>query len=439
MAYNLRVCSQEPAFPRPRGTKSRWNLVSAVAKGVERNWFGAAMNELQLRAKKQNLEWLKCNPIFDLSKRTPDLFRELCKKSPELKSAHSVLKTGFYLPQNAKLDVDSNFLRLPNHLRSFYYRLSPDENPARWFETDVLCFKGAEPLLPDFKNYLSWMSKTRIRGSQLPILDTFPMREGKVAGVVSLQEAQTEARIASELQLAHLKAYGTLAAIPTPLFVYSFAGQDSEKLFKSLKGLMQTRAFQRIEPLRAQGFAVLVYYFPHLPVRADYFGATERALLRAKLKTLPNVEETLDGWLRICARMMLMGFLPGTSLSIGLGSCLDFGNATIFGGLCDLDSVFPINSAYNDGFIYEAIAGNMSILQISASRLLNVPQDANNATQWAVQAHLMERLRYFLKADKRAGKSVPPQVSNFFDPKKRLIEKVFLFQNQFAHVTTDSY
>ena len=85
--------------------------------------------------------------------------------------------------------------------------------------SDVVVIKGSEPLLPDFERYLDWMRFKGFGAWPRPMMEHFPLFEGKTPGTVSLDEARKEAELALDVQAAHLRHYGELVRLPVPLLV----------------------------------------------------------------------------------------------------------------------------------------------------------------------------------------------------------------------------
>jgi hypothetical protein len=396
------------------------------------------MTRLRSRAEKEQLVPAELSATFDVKEKAPKLFRELCRQSSEFEAAYRDLTAALYIPQSARVAMDRHFFRLPNHNRSFCYRLSPSDDLSKGLDTDVLVFKGAEPLMPDFAKYLQWLSQTKSRAFHLPMLDFFPMAEGKIGGVLTLREAQLETEIAWRVQEAHLDAYGSLAAIPTPVFIHALPKETVGKIAELLRKLMRKRAFDRIAPFIDAGFVVMSYYFPHAPIRSDFFGTAERALLKPHLGPMPDLEETVDRWIRLYARLLQLGFLPGTPMSASLGCCADPGNSTIFGGFCDIDSIAPISEAYNSAYLYESLGLSLNTLESSLRKILQASANPHTFA-WGFKIRIYEGLRKFLLEEKKPGCVLDPRISYFLSPEKNLVEMVMNYADEFNHQSRDQY
>ncbi len=72
--------------------------------------------------------------------------------------------------------------------------------------------------------------------------------EQKIPACVGLAEAQDEADRAAEVQTAHLEAYGNLARLPLPLFVFRHADGTGGQVLDALRASLSRRAFDTVEP-----------------------------------------------------------------------------------------------------------------------------------------------------------------------------------------------
>jgi hypothetical protein len=308
--------------------------------------------------------------LFDLSREDKRILDALVLRTPDLCEAFESVQARIPLPKSATVSIEGHFYRLPNHNRSFCYSLVQGDT---FFNGPVLVFKGAEPLLPDFAALLDWMSQAPLRKSTRVMTDHFPLAEGKIPGALSLREALREAEIALEVQRKHLLHYGELARIPIPLLIHSVAQEKQEACAALLRRKLSQPAFDRIEPLLSSGLAVYVYYYPSPPIRSNYWGGgMASAALTQYIRNTFSVEAALSGWVKLMVRLLYLGYLPFSVRNLGLGACMDPGNATLDGGFCDPDSITPIASSPDDEFFCEGIVQSLATLQSTLQLMLDL-------------------------------------------------------------------
>src|SRR5262249_36232638 len=155
--------------------------------------------------------------------------------------------------------------------------------------SDVVVFKGTEPLLPDIERYLDWMKAAPFGNSVRPLIEHFPLAEGKAPGTLTLAEAMREAVVALDLQRAHLEHYRELARVPTPLAVYQLPDEPKTRLLEQLGARLSRGAFDRVEPYLQKGVGVLVSYYHGPPARVVSRGREEPVLSVAHIGALDNV------------------------------------------------------------------------------------------------------------------------------------------------------
>jgi hypothetical protein len=97
----------------------------------------------------------------------------------------------------------------------------------------------------------------------------------------------------------------------------------------------------------ASGLAVLVYAYPGLPIRVRDLDYTDRGRdLRQRLLTLirdlGDPAAVIEGWVTLFARLLHLGFVPGTLAALHTGLPCQLQNACLDGGMVDMDAVTPI-------------------------------------------------------------------------------------------------
>ena len=150
-----------------------------------------------------------------------------------------------------------------------------------------------------------------------------------------MKEACREAEIALEVQRRHLNHYGELARIPTPLAIHVVDEPKAERAIAILRNKLSSAAFARIEAILQSELAIYIYYYPIAPIRSNYWGGIVSTKLTEHIKRTFNREVAVADWARLITRLVYLGFLPYNVRNEGLGACMDFGNATLDGGLCD--------------------------------------------------------------------------------------------------------
>jgi hypothetical protein len=298
--------------------------------------------------------------VFDLSESGREILNALSVRTPHIVDAFESVRRRIPLPKNAEAGVEGRFYRLPNHNRSFCYALSDSNSLA---DAPTLVFKGAEPLLNDFQTMLNWMAQAPLRKSSRVMADHFPLGEGKIPGALSSKEAIREAQIALDVQKGHLRHYGELAMIPTPLLVHSISDARMIACTEILRHNLSTAAFDRIDPVLQSGLAIYIYHYPSSPIRANYWGDLGVPPFKQFFEKLPEENSTVAGWVRLVIRLLYLGYLPYSVRNEGLGACMDFGNAALGGGFCDPDSIVAIDAGMDDEFFRESVIQTLEILQ----------------------------------------------------------------------------
>ncbi len=328
--------------------------------------------------------------VFDLAKENGSVFEALAAHTPQLRATCEFLRTRIPLPRSAAVSLESHFYRLPSHNRSFCYSLAES---GSFFEAPVIVFKGTEPLLRDFATLVDWMLQAPLRKSSRVMADHFSLAEGKIPGALSLQEATREAQIALQVQKNHLRHYGELARIPTPLLIHAFPEQRRKTCAELLRRKLSQAAFERIEPLLQSGLATYVYHYPAAPIRANYWGGMSSPQLTQHLQKTFSEDIAVSGWTKLLVRLFYLGYLPYSVRNEGLGACMDPGNAALDGGFCDLDSLVPIRGCADD-FFREGAVQSVAILQQTIQLLLGLSNgpDLLPSVDEFVCGHYIQRL-----------------------------------------------
>jgi hypothetical protein len=350
-----------------------------------------------------------------LSRADAALFDRAIAGNPELATAVRALDGHLVVPATIGM-AGRNVYRLTNHNRSFCIAVAPTDN-IHGAPTIVL--KGVEPLMGDFAEYVKWMALSPFRQSPRTMAEHFPLAEGKIPGSVAVREVRHEAELALELQRRHLRHYGELARTPLPLFVYKLC--DADGAWRSaLERHLSSAAFERIQPLLAEGLGALAYLYPSSPVRADHVGVDRK--LSEYIKSAWPTDRTIANWIALLARMMLLGYMPLTPLHEGLGGCMDAGNAALDGGFCDLDSLVPIEECADDEFFLASVLICLRELRDTCLRVLSpgmgiigsrlYPQN----DEFVVTQYLVRELACALEREARPGLVADPRFARILEP-----------------------
>jgi hypothetical protein len=320
--------------------------------------------------------------------------------------------------------ISRPFYRIPHHVRSICLALNA-ANDEHLFDSEVVVFKGTEPLLPDFPRFARWMSQTPYRRAwsasrniAARIGDHFPIIEGKIPGVVTIREALKEAAIAGEFQCAHVKHYGSLAPIPTPLLVHEFAREDFDRTIACLRVASSAPAFERVQSLAADGFAAYIYHFPKTVFRAGDLALPQAIeMLQSHSSSMPDVEASMISWTRLFVRMLYLGYFPFTQWNFQLGGCFDFGNATIYGGCCDVDSIVAIASSPDDAFFSNSVCLSIEQLRSLFERMLGQTGELPaQITNTVADLAMLRFLEDAVSAEARPSLTLDSRAARFLGP-----------------------
>lgn len=355
--------------------------------------------------------------IFDLSTENPNILEALALSTPGLLNDFESVQRRIPLPRTATVDAESHFYRLPSHNRSFCYSLGDSD---AIFDAPAMVFKGSEPLLPDFSVLIAWMLQAPLRKSTRVMADHFPLAEGKIPGALSRSEALREANIALDIQKKHLKHYGAIARIPTPLLIHSISDQKRDACRNLLRRELSQPAFDRIEPLLNCGLAIYVYYYPSAPIRSDYWGGGISPQMTQYIKRTFSAEVTVRRWIQLLVRLLYLGYLPYSVRNDGLGACMDFGNATLDGGFCDPDSIVPISSCADDEFFREGVIQSVAQLQKTVARLLGLADPSHlypSIDEFACRQYIHHILTLTTMSEGRPGLQLDDRLMQLISPR----------------------
>ena len=369
--------------------------------------------------------------VFDVRTAAPDLFDALREASPGIGAALDWLRSGIPVMSSAAPGAQGDLYRLRGHNRSVCVALAPDKSTS-----DVIVLKGSEPLMPDFEHYLDWMTSRQFGNWPRPIMEHFPLFEGKAPGAVFLDEARQEADISLDVQARHLRHYGTLMRLPVPLCVFGVQADRQREVISQLESRMSERAFERVEPHLTRGIGIFAYYYPGPPIRVNAVGRPKFLWPAPEgLASRHNViERMVPGWVEIAARLLWLGFLPSTPLSWRLGTIFDPNNTCLDGGACDVGLIYPMEKAGHDGFFTRSMAECLGSMRVVVARAFGIAlgELAQNHEQEAVAFFLGEYLKRAMEralaAEAQDSLSLDPRVAGVFGGEKSLAQLLALFQ-----------
>ena len=205
--------------------------------------------------------------VWDVAQAAPEVFDAVTKVSPVVADVVEGLRAGLPVMASSTPGEQGDFYRIRGHNRSVCIALAPDKAKA-----DVVVIKGSEPLLPDFERYLDWMQFKQFGAWPRPMMEHFPLFEGKTPGTVSLDEARKESELALDVQSAHLRHYGELVRLPVPLLVLAVPEDTKARVITQLERRLSAPAFERVEAYLQRGIGMFVYHYPGPPIRVTAVG-----------------------------------------------------------------------------------------------------------------------------------------------------------------------
>jgi hypothetical protein len=311
---------------------------------------------------------------------------------------------------------DAEAVRPYRHLRAFYLKRADG----------VVAVKGSEIMAADVDVHLGALADYRIefpgRGRSLfSALEHFPLNEQKIPLALSLDEAMEDVRSAAAVQKVHLARFGTRAHVPLPLYAVRWPDSVAEAHLGRLNKLLSARARRTVERVAADGLGAVVYHYPCAPLRVAHLPELVRdraeAGWLARLSAICDPTAALDGWLDLLARLLVLGFLPGSIESIGVGHCLEMKNAVIDGGLVDMGSVCRVEDVSDPRQFSETLLAALADLAKTCRQFLggNAPDvEAEYRNPSLAMVLMLHRLLPDLakRVDQLGGGD--PRITDFF-------------------------
>jgi hypothetical protein len=385
-------------------------------------------------------ESVLAEPVFDVTTAAPEVFAAVCAASPQVESALDALRRGIPVMATAAPGEQGRLYRMRGHNRSVCIALADDRRTS-----DVIVLKGSEPLLGDFEEYLDWMQRRQFGTWPRPIMEHFPLFEGKAPGTVFLDEARKEAALALAVQAAHLRHYGELLRVPVPLAVFRLTPEREAAVIAALEARMSGMAFERVEPHLRRGIGIFAYHYPGPPVRVHAVGRPRFLWPAGEAIAQPaRVGDTMvPGWIRLAARLFSLGFFPATPLSFRLGTVFDPNNSCLDGGACDIGSILPMTESPSEGFFTRSVLMTIGGLRVLIARGYGVPMAelAQTPEQEVAAFYLGDFVRRGLlrafEVEARPGLTLDPRVRRLFEGDKSLPEVLSICEtfNSYLGVT----
>lgn len=354
-------------------------------------------------------------PIFDAGRDTPELVHAVARDMPQIEAILESLRHSLPLVPDSRIGLhgDGPFCRIPNHYRSVSFMVPSEADPS--LPAGAILFKGTEPLLGDFQEYLDWMLATPFRSAMLPLGLHFPLELKVPPGAMWIKECKAEQFLSSQVQQRHLQRFGYLARVPLPLFVYKLTVQQVARYAESVRNRIGADAFRKIESKLADGLGIEVYYYPSLPVRAAdvQVSAGKDALMQ--ILTPDDLGVVFDHWIGLLSRLLKLGYMPYAPWNHGLGSCVDPGNACIDGGFNDLLTLVPFSMIPSEAIFRQSLQLTLHSLADSVATLLAASTEASRSqASILVNTYLLEGLRKSFQSSASELHDIDGRLLNFF-------------------------
>jgi acyl-CoA synthetase (AMP-forming)/AMP-acid ligase II/aryl carrier-like protein len=340
-----------------------------------------------------SLEW-------DVAREAPALWHHLSRTEPWVAAELEQLRRELPTPPTNNTFESGPLFRPPGHFRAFYVR-GPGES--------VLALKGGDIRCEDQLGFLQLMQQRPFerfaKHSVTNTLEYFLLQERKVPGALTLPEALTEARRAAEVQGRFLEEFGEPGALPIPLLVVRWSEQVEAAFRARLLPLLSGFALSIAQGELREGLACYLYWFPTAPApRVSHFAGTlarestrtgtggfaNTRLIYATLKHNLNPEAIVDSWVRLCTRMLLLGFFPSDIQHFKNGQALEPQNVVLTGAFADLDSVIPIRELGSDREFYANFLAMLNLLAGTVRTFLTAESNGTT-TQPAPFPHQFQR------------------------------------------------
>ena len=371
--------------------------------------------------------------VCDAGVSNPVLVAALEQSTPVLKDVMASLRRMLPLMPDARVANRGGFFRLPQHYRSVCLSLAGDREEVG--SARVVVFKGTEPLLPDLHPYLTWMQTARFRDRELPIGEHLPLVLGKAPAALSLSDARRDQAVTMTVHARHFEYYGEVAQFPVPLFVHQCSEEAVDRYLGELQAVLLPQSLHKVEASVRGGLGVGVYFYFGVPIRVSDLPNIDKGVL---ISTTKHLEEIIERWCRWFVRLLYLGFLPAVPWNRGRGLCLDPGNACVDGGLCDLDTVTPLQAIRDDRAVHVGVAVSLEMLKNTIVIFLRAHGRADSSASFSILTAALVRSKVvrLIDEERRSGLELDRRVMEVFNltTLSELVETVGK-----SIVTTDPY
>ena len=331
--------------------------------------------------------------IWDLKSEAPELYKTVLNEQDGLESALTSMDGCCPVASTVKtFQSDDGYFRLTGHARSFCLKTSGG---------GVVAIKGAEPASLDYMESLHATWKLRPL-NYMSRLEHFVMFEHEVYLALTLDAALSCARVTQQFTTRFHHEIGRLPRAPIPLQVFRIPESIIEPFLDASRPYLSDRsqfsAWKYTQQLTQKGLGVYVYAYPNIPIRlAHHLGVypgAETGTWDVGGQQPPAFDAVvvLQAWTQMFADMLRAGYLPTTCLHTG--NCFQPQNLAIDGGICDIDSVEPIEQIHGERDLLRALIMSLNYLVDSATELLRqkeqeVPAELVTATLWQEIQHML--------------------------------------------------
>ena len=356
---------------------------------------------------------------FDAERDTPALIDAVSVAVPPIRGVLASLRTALPLVPHSGAGAIGNFFRIPNHYRSVSFVLPAADSGAPDAVAAAIVFKGTEPLLRDFPNYLEWMLRAPFRGSYLPLGLHYPLEIKLPPAAMWIEECVTEQEVTSSIQMVYFKHYGNLARLPVPLLVYQFTTEQVQRYEAIVRARVSAAAFKRFEAKVAGGLGIEVYYYPTVPVRAADLSVSGIKSAFESCLNAAALDSTFNNWIELMADLLHLGYMPYAPWNHGMGACVDPGNACVDGGFNDLLTIVPFDAIPGEHLFWRSLSSSVQLL---ASSIVAMCAATTNSRPWSQSdpigvaiAYVMERLRTRILSYECQSHPVDDRLAQFFE------------------------
>lgn len=357
--------------------------------------------------------------VFDAERSSPELIEQIAVDVPQIREVVVSLRESLPVVPNSRVGPlgRGDFYRLPNHYRSISYMLPPSGGDDQDSIKGVIVFKGTEPLIPDFPDYLDWMLGAPFRASALPMGLHFPLDMKLPPAAMWIEECKAEQAVATRVQQQFLGRFGRLARLPVPLFVLQMTQEQLDRYEAVVRTRLSSDALWKIRGKLKDGLGVEVYYYPELPVRvADLFVGNVREAFKGSIAP-DRMEATFAKWTQLLAEMLCLGYMPYVPWHHGMGGCVDSGNVCIDGGFNDLLTLVPFDAIPNEVLFRRSLQSSIQLLGESMASMAAAASGLPGLTEpdagAVAAAHVTEQLRRHILSIENDGQGMDARLKKF--------------------------